>query len=115
MNAPLKRGLCPTLAAPMQTGDGLLVRLHPLSGGLTPASFAALAAAAQAHGNGILEVTARGNLQIRGLTTVSAVGLARDVDAMGIAVRTGVPVETPPLAGLDPQEIADPTGLAAAI
>jgi precorrin-3B synthase len=115
MNAPMKRGLCPTLAQPMQTGDGLLVRMHPLSGGLTPTTFAALAAAATRHGNGILEVTARGNLQIRGLTAGSAMGLARDVDAIGIAVRTGVPVETPPLAGLDPREIADPTRLAAAI
>ena len=31
---------------------------------------------------------------------------------LGIAVRTGVPVETGPLAGLDPEEIADPTPLA---
>ncbi len=31
---------------------------------------------------------------------------------MGIAVRTGVPVETGPLAGIDPQEIADPRPLA---
>ena len=71
--------------------------------------------AAREHGNGVLEVTARGNLQIRGLTAGSAVSLARDVDALGIAVRTGVPVETPPLAGLDPREIADPSALAQAI
>ena len=55
-----------------------------------------------------MEVTARGSLQIRGLTEASAAMLAAEVDALGIAVRTGVPVETGPLAGLDPEEIADP-------
>ena len=64
------------------------------------------------HGNGIMEVTARGSLQIRGLTAESAPLLAAEVDALGIAVRTGVPVETGPLAGLDPEEIADPRPLA---
>ena len=112
MNAPLRRGLCPTLAAPMQTGDGLLVRLNPVASGLSPKTLIGLCEAALRHGNGIVEVTARGNLQIRGLTARSATGLSRDVDALGIAVRAGVPVETAPLAGLDPQEIADPRPLA---
>ena len=112
MNAPLPRGLCPTLAAPMQTGDGLLVRLHPVASGLSSNTLIALCKAALGHGNGIVEVTARGNLQIRGLTAQSALGLSQDVDALGIAVRTGVPVETGPLAGLDAQEIANPTPLA---
>ena len=67
------------------------------------------------HGNGIVEVTARGSFQIRGLTDVSAGALAREVDALGIAVRTGVPVQTAPLAGLDLSECADPRPLAAAI
>src|SRR6185369_9197122 len=67
------------------------------------------------HGNGIVEVTARGSFQIRGLSATSAAILAEDVDALGIAVRSGVPVETGPLAGLDPDEIADPRPLAEAI
>ncbi|WP_245487914.1 precorrin-3B synthase, partial [Mesorhizobium sp. M4A.F.Ca.ET.022.05.2.1] len=60
----------------------------------------------------MMEVTARGSLQIRGLTAESARLLAAEVDALGIAVRTGVPVETGPLAGIDPQEVADPRPLA---
>jgi precorrin-3B synthase len=116
MNAPLlRRGECPTLAAPMQTGDGLLARLNPVDGGLTPTQLIGLAEAAVRHGNGILEVTQRGSLQIRGLTAESALLLSSDVDALGIAVRTGVPVETGPLAGLDPAEIGDPRPLAKAI
>ncbi|WP_136620199.1 MULTISPECIES: precorrin-3B synthase [Mesorhizobium] len=117
MNAFSRRGACPALSAPMQTGDGLLVRLNPVaggpsSGGLSPKLLIGIAESALRHGNGIMEVTARGSLQIRGLTTDSAGRLATEVDALGIAVRTGVPVETGPLAGIDPQEIADPRPLA---
>ncbi len=64
--APRRRGACPALSAPMQTGDGLLVRLMP-EGALSPAMLAGLAAAAAEFGNGIVEVTARGSLQLRGL------------------------------------------------
>ncbi|TIR96372.1 MAG: precorrin-3B synthase, partial [Mesorhizobium sp.] len=107
MNAFSRRGACPALSAPMQTGDGLLVRLNPVAGGLAPKSLIGLCESALRHGNGIMEVTARGSLQIRGLTADSAGLLAAEVDALGIAMRTGVPVETGPLAGIDPQEIAD--------
>ncbi|TIS40736.1 precorrin-3B synthase [Mesorhizobium sp.] len=112
MNAFSRRGACPALSAPMQTGDGRLVRLNPVAGGLSPKSLIGLGESALRHGNGIMEVTARGSLQIRGLTPGSARLLAAEVDALGIAVRTGVPVETGPLAGLDPEEVADPRPLA---
>ncbi|WP_027034819.1 precorrin-3B synthase [Mesorhizobium ciceri] len=112
MNAFSRRGACPALSAPMQTGDGLLVRLNPVAGGLSPKLLIGLAESALRHGNGIMEVTARGSLQIRGLTAESAALLAAEVDALAIAVHTDVPVETGPLAGIDPQEIADPRPLA---
>ncbi|RWQ06221.1 precorrin-3B synthase [Mesorhizobium sp.] len=112
MNAFSRRGACPALSTPMQTGDGLLVRLNPVAGGLSPKSLIGLGESALRHGNGIMEVTARGSLQIRGLTPASARLLAVEVDALGIAVRTGVPVETGPLAGLDTKEIVDPRPLA---
>ena len=112
MNAFSRRGACPALSAPMQTGDGLLVRLNPVAGGLPPKLLIGLAESALKRGNGIMEVTARGSLQIRGLTAASAALLAAEVDALGIVVRTGVPVETGPLAGIDPQEVTDPRALA---
>ncbi|WP_083867762.1 precorrin-3B synthase [Pseudaminobacter salicylatoxidans] len=99
----------------MQTGDGLLVRLNPVAGGVSPKALIGLCESALRHGNGVVEVTARGSLQIRGLTVESAPLLAAEVDALGIAVRTGVPVESGPLASLDPDEIADPSLLAARI
>jgi len=112
MNALLRRGQCPTLAAPMATGDGLLARLNPVASGLSPKALIGLSKAALRHGNGVIEVTARGSLQIRGLSAKSAGLLGADVDALGIAVRSGVPVETGPLAGLDLDETADPRPLA---
>ncbi|MFD9896631.1 precorrin-3B synthase [Mesorhizobium sp. NPDC059025] len=115
MNAFQRRGACPALSTPMQTGDGLLVRLNPVAGGLSPKALIGLTESAARHGNGIMEVTARGSIQIRGLTLASAGQLAAEVNALGIAVRTGVPVETGPLAGLDAQEIADPRPLAEVI
>lgn len=115
MNAILRRGACPALSLPMQTGDGLLVRLSPLSGGVTPAALVGLCGSARRHGNGIMEVTQRGSIQIRGLTPASARQLAGEVNALGIAVRSGVPVETGPLAGIDPDEVADPRPLTEAI
>ena len=115
MTAPLRRGACPALSAPMRTGDGLIARLSPVGGAVTPGQFAALCDAAETFGNGILEITARGNLQFRGLSQDSAPRLADTVNALGITARTGVPVETGPLAGLDPLETLDPRPLAEAI
>jgi precorrin-3B synthase len=86
-----RRGACPGLSAPMPTGDGLLARLTPAA----PVPLGAMAAfceAARRHGNGAIEVTARGSLQVRGLTPHSAPLFAAQVGELGIAVHEGVPV-----------------------
>jgi precorrin-3B synthase len=108
----MARGACPSLSVPMITGDGLLVRLRPTTAGLTIEQFRALAQAAARHGNGLIEITARGNLQLRGMTAESMAGLAADIDRAGIVPETGVTIEIPPLSGLDPLEIADARELA---
>lgn len=115
MNAPLRRNQCPTLADPIQTGDGLLARLNPVAAGLTRQSLVGIGEAALRHGNGLIEVTARGSLQIRGLTPRSSALLAAEVGALGIEVREGVPVDISPLAGLDAAERTDPEPVAQAI
>src|SRR5690242_9780654 len=99
MTPATRRGACPELLQPMPTGDGLLVRLAGLRGGLAPGAMAGLCAAARAHGNGILEVSRRGNLQIRGLRADSAGSFARDVIALGIDPGSGPPIALDPLAG----------------
>lgn len=99
MNAPLRRGVCPGLSAPLPTGDGLLVRMRPL-GPVALAAFDKLCTLAAAHGNGIIEVTARGSIQLRGLTPASVPRFAAEVAALGIAAEDGVPALVNPLAGL---------------
>lgn len=109
----LRRGACPTLAAPMETGDGLLVRLRPAGGALTVAQLKALASAAASCGNGILEITARGNLQVRGLRPDSVGTLALAIDAAGIVVPPGPAIELSPLHGIDSAELGDAAALEA--
>jgi precorrin-3B synthase len=114
MNTPLRRGACPALSAPMPTGDGLIARLT-LTEAISPAVLAGLAEASLAHGNGLMEITQRGNLQFRGLTAESAILLADAVNGLGIEVPTGLTVDVGPLAGIDPDELADPRLIAEAI
>lgn len=108
----MRRGTCPTLARPMPTGDGLLARLRPEDCRLTPAQLRALALAAAEHGNGILEVTARGSLQIRGLRPETVAPFEAAVLATDIVIANGVMVEVPPLSGIDPEELIDPLPVA---
>ncbi len=110
-----RRGACPSLREPMLTGDGLLVRLSPAGTGWSPHELLALAGAEARFGNGMLEVTSRGNLQIRGLTTASAEGLAAEIEAAAVPLRSGLPIDTGPLAGIDAHEVADPLPLAQAL
>ncbi|MCF6370182.1 precorrin-3B synthase [Rhizobium halophilum] len=110
----IRRGVCPSLTAPMQTGDGLLSRVA-LIDAIDPAQLTKLCNLALRHGNGIMDVSARGNLQIRGLDGMSAPRLARDVRKLQLPLRTGLAVEVPPFAGFDPTETADPRPVAAAI
>lgn len=108
----LRRGACPGLSRPLQTGDGLLARLMPIDT-IPLAAFAELCAAARAHGNGIIEITGRGSIQVRGLSAVSAPRFAAAIAGLGIAAEDGIPVLTNALAGLDPDECLDAGALAA--
>ena len=106
-----RRGICPGLADPMPTGDGLLARLAVVRA-IPLDAFAALCTAAQAHGNGIIEITSRGSIQVRGLTARSAPAFAAAVEALDIADGANGRVLSNPLAGLDPHELFDVTGIA---
>jgi precorrin-3B synthase len=112
LTLPQRRGACPGLSAPMPTGDGLLVRLLPI-GTIALDTFADLCATARQLGNGIIEVTSRGSIQIRGLSAATAPRFAAAIAALGIAAEDGIPVLTNPLAGLDAEDIIDAGALAA--
>jgi precorrin-3B synthase len=108
---PQRRGACPGLSAPMPTGDGLLARLLP-TGTIPLAAFAALCQAARTYGNGVVEVTSRGSIQVRGLSEASAPPFAAAIAALDIAAEDSVPVLCNALAGLDADEIFDAASLA---
>ena len=91
----------------MATGDGLLVRVKPPLGRIPAEAMRVLADAAEAHGNGAVELTGRGALQFRGLTAASAERFAAVAVGLGLAVAGSAAerrrsVLVSPLAGLDP-------------
>ena len=107
MNRPAPKGWCPSLFEPMASGDGLLVRVRPPAAVLTAPAARALAAAASRWGNGVVEATSRGSLQIRGLRAASVAPFAAAMVASGLghadagAERRRFVLATP-LAGDDP-------------
>ena len=106
------KGWCPGALRPMLSGDGYLVRLR-ISGGVLSASAArAIADCAQTYGNGLLDLSARANLQLRGMEEASLPALVEALQAHGLidesaeaeAVRN---VLASPLAGLSPDAAFD--------
>ena len=85
MNAPTVRGRCPSLMAPMEAGDGLLVRVKPRAATLAAEQADAVSEASRRFGNGVVELTNRGHLQIRGLSETGVEGLCRSMAEIGLA------------------------------
>jgi precorrin-3B synthase len=112
MTAPAVRGWCPGALRPMESGDGLIVRLK-LTCGIVPLDLAArIADWAGRFGNGEIDLTARANLQLRGVTEAALPGLQDAIAVAGLlddnpdgeAIRN---VIASPLAGLDPDARLD--------
>ncbi|MBD1203152.1 MAG: precorrin-3B synthase [Rhodobacteraceae bacterium] len=78
------QGWCPGALRPMASGDGLVVRVRPTGGRLTRAQAAGVAQAAARHGNGLIDLSARGNVQLRGVTADSHPALIDDLRALGL-------------------------------
>ena len=81
---PEIKGWCPGALRPMPSGDGLVVRIRPPLGRLTPTQAQAIADAATTHGNGIIDLSARANLQLRGVTEASHPKLIDGLRAQGL-------------------------------
>lgn len=64
---PLIKGWCPGALRPMQAGDGLLVRIRPPAGRLSAAQARGIAGVASRYGNGVIDISNRANLQVRGV------------------------------------------------
>lgn len=70
-DSPRIKGWCPSAWRPMVTGDGLLVRVRPALGEFSRAQVLALCDATETFGNGLIELTSRANIQLRGVTEAS--------------------------------------------
>ncbi|WP_265501566.1 precorrin-3B synthase [Paracoccus beibuensis] len=75
------KGWCPGALQPMQSGDGWVVRIRPRGGRLDAAQAGAIADAAEAHGNGVIELTGRANLQLRGVAPAAHAPLVAALSA----------------------------------
>jgi len=78
------KGWCPSALRPMPSGDGLVVRLRPRGGWLSSAQAAGIAGLSQRHGNGVIDLTGRANLQIRGVREESHEPLIEGLDRLGL-------------------------------
>src|ERR1700682_3155390 len=114
------KGWCPGALRPMQSGDGLIVRIRPFCDSFSLKQARGLAALARRLGNGHIDLTRRANLQLRGLVEErlpdlhAALGKLDliDPDAETEATRN---LMVAPLAGLDPVEKLDVRPIARAI
>lgn len=84
MTAPLIKGYCPGALRPMQSGDGMVVRIRPFNGRLRRAHADGIASLASAHGNSMLDLSSRANMQLRGVTADSYAPLIEGLGHMGL-------------------------------
>jgi len=111
-HAPYRKGWCPGALRPMETGDGLLARVRAPRGRLSLDQAAALADAALCCGNGVIGLSARANLHLRGLSERTLPDLhaclegAELIDA-GPEVERLRNIVASPLDDLDPEALLD--------
>lgn len=78
------KGWCPSALRPMLSGDGLVVRLRPRGGRLSAAQAAGIAELSRRCGNGLIDLTSRANLQIRGVREGSHEALVSGLEQLGL-------------------------------
>ena len=101
-----RRNACPTAHVPFAAADGALLRIRVPGGRLTAADLRAVADAAERSANGIVELTSRANLQLRGFSREAADSALDGLIAAGL-VRVNADQDSrcnvigSPLAGID--------------
>ncbi|MDE4304065.1 precorrin-3B synthase [Phaeobacter gallaeciensis] len=82
--APKVYGWCPGALRPMMSGDGLVVRLRAPMGRLTTDQARGVAELSRRHGNGLLDLSGRANLQMRGIKRDSHTALLSGLRDLGL-------------------------------
>jgi precorrin-3B synthase len=78
------KGWCPSALRPMRSGDGLVVRVRPHGGRISSAQAKGIAELSMRHGNGLIDLTGRANLQIRGVREESHEPLVAGLAQLGL-------------------------------
>lgn len=81
---PKVYGWCPGALRPMMSGDGLVVRIRAPLGRLTPEQARGVAELSETHGNGLLDLSARANLQMRGIREEGHAALLAGLRDLGL-------------------------------
>lgn len=82
--APQIKGWCPGALRPMMSGDGLIVRVRPPLCRLNQQQAAGIAALATSCGNGIVDLSNRANVQLRGVAEDCYEALIDGLRALGL-------------------------------
>lgn len=81
---PAATGHCPGAHHPMASGDGLLVRIRPRLARLTAAQTLGFCALSQRFGSGVIDLTSRANLQLRGIRPEDHAALIKALCELGL-------------------------------
>jgi len=107
---PQIKGWCPSTSRPMLSGDGFLLRIT-IESSISPTLFKRLGELAREFGNGLVDLTQRGNLQIRGVSEHHIRALQQELSHLDLSrrdVEDGPQIIGGALAGFDrhaPQKI----------
>src|SRR2546423_6150995 len=102
---------CPGVLNAVPARDGLLVRVRVPGGLIVGSQWAVLAQLARRYGDGRIDITARANVQLRGLRAQTLPEVTRELESIGLLpsrsherVRN---ILVSPFAGIDPGELLD--------
>ncbi len=84
MKRPAAKGWCPGAYKPMMSGDGLVVRVRSAMARLTREQALGLCETAQTFGSGLIELTSRANLQIRGVSETDHEAVLERLATLGL-------------------------------
>lgn len=110
--APEIKGWCPGALRPMPSGDGLLLRAKAIGPRLTAEQAQEIAAISSWCGNGLVDLSQRAQLQLRGIGETSLQPALSRLERIGllardIATESVLNFIAPPLAGLDESALVD--------
>ena len=94
-----RTGLCPTLTQPSSQRDGMLMRISLVGGAVGAVECGLIADLAERHGNGMIELTNRGNLQLRGIGDENVTEVVDELVRLGFGTDAARTVTISPFAG----------------